>query len=82
MESVFLTPQELTEWLKLPPRWVEKQVQAGLIPGAVKAGRYWRFHRPTLERHMLAGTLLLPEDSLGAKGRGKVSLTRLPRPSI
>ena len=81
-ESSILTAKELTAFLKVPARWVEKHVQTGRIPGAFKAGRYWRIHRPTLERHMLGGNLLLPGESLGTKGRGNICLKRLPRPSI
>lgn len=57
----FLTPEELAAFLKVPPRWVEKQTQARRLPGQTKVGRYWRYRRADIEKQILTGEILLPK---------------------
>ncbi len=60
-----LTPEGLGDWLGVGEKWVEKNTQARLIPGAFKAGKYWRYRRSEIERQILkTGQALLPRVAL------------------
>ena len=38
-----------SEWLKIPKSTIYKLCAEHVVP-AVKVGKHWRFHRPTLEK--------------------------------
>jgi len=79
-EEAMLSPNDLATLLNVPPRWVEKHYRK--IPGAVKVGRYWRFHRAVIERHLLSGKPLLAPEKIGSgKRRAEIPLSRLPESS-
>ena len=47
-EVEHLTAEELAERWKRRVPWVHEAARAGQIPGAWKAGRFWRFHLPSI----------------------------------
>jgi hypothetical protein len=50
-EEVHITSEQLAARWKRRVPWVHEAARAGEIPGAWKAGRFWRFHLPTIEQH-------------------------------
>lgn len=49
----FLTVQELAQILKVRPRWVYDQVEAGKLP-SIPVGGYVRFRWSDVEAHLMA----------------------------
>ena len=58
-EPFFFTPEELTAFLNVPERWVEKNTYR--LPGRTKIGRYVRYRRADIERQLLTGSVLFPK---------------------
>ena len=58
-EKEFFDSRELSEYLNVSRRSVEKWRGQRLIPGAVKIGRVFRFRRVEIEKRLLSGRLLL-----------------------
>lgn len=69
MESVLLTPDELSDILHVSRKFVEKYIAAKRLPGAIKIGRVWRFNKLEVEKRLNAGEFLLPE--INRKNGGK-----------
>ena len=49
MEDVFLTTEEVLEYLQVNLRTVYRLIKAGKIP-AVRVGRQWRFRKADIDR--------------------------------
>jgi excisionase family DNA binding protein len=58
----FMTTEELAQYLNFSVKSIEKHRVTGRIPGAVRVGRVWRFSRAEVNKRILSGSLLLPED--------------------
>lgn len=69
MDSPHLTPDELTAYLNVPPRWVEKNTHR--LPGRTKVGRYVRFRLVDIERQLLTGSVLLPMPETSGRFTGR-----------
>ena len=50
---------EASEWLKIPKSTIYKLFSEHVVP-AVKVGKHWRFHRPTLEKWFF-GQMSIPK---------------------
>lgn len=48
-----LTALGLQRWLNVGEDWVEKNTQAGRIPGQFKTGRAWKYERAAIELQKL-----------------------------
>jgi excisionase family DNA binding protein len=58
-ENEFFDSKQLSEYLNVSKRSVEKWRVQRLIPGAYQVGRVWRFRRTEIEKRLLSGKLLL-----------------------
>ena len=45
-----LTVTELSEQLRVPKRSIYLFAKKGIVPGAFKVGRHWRFRKDMIER--------------------------------
>jgi hypothetical protein len=55
MEREFLSLQEATVWFGLSPRSLRDLARAGKVPGLLRPGRKYLFHRPTIEAAVYKG---------------------------
>jgi hypothetical protein len=61
LERKYVKSGELARYLGLSQKFIEKNRRK--IPGATKAGGIWIFSLPEIEKHLLNGQLLLPENN-------------------
>lgn len=58
--AAYFTVETLAAHFDLEVRTVQKWAVARRLPGAVRAGKLWRFDRIAVEKAALSGSLLLP----------------------
>ncbi|MCX6538965.1 MAG: response regulator [Acidobacteria bacterium] len=81
MDDVFLTSEEVLEYLQVNLRTVYRLIKAGKIP-AVRVGRQWRFRKADIDRWLNSQTTALPAaepTAVGTPSGGERVSTRRPR---
>jgi len=81
MDDVFLTTEEVLEYLQVNLRTVYRLIKAGKIP-AVRVGRQWRFRKTDVDRWLSSQATSLPADEsspVGAPTGAEHVSTRRPR---
>jgi excisionase family DNA binding protein len=81
MDDVFLTTEEVLEYLQVNLRTVYRLIKAGKIP-AVRVGRQWRFRKTDIDRWLSSQTtsqLAVEFASVNAPPGSERSSTRRPR---
>ena len=62
-----LTSADLRQAMGVNEKTIDRWVKAGLIPGATRVGRQWRFRREEIEQALEAGTLGRPKPRIGGE---------------
>jgi excisionase family DNA binding protein len=81
MDDVFLTTEEVLEYLQVNLRTVYRLIRAGKIP-AVRVGRQWRFRKSDIDRWLSSQATALPGAEIarmGASTGAERSSMRRPR---
>jgi hypothetical protein len=59
IQKEYLTGKQLAEKLNVSIKSIAKWTAARRLPGAIKAGRVWRYQTIEIEKRLLSGNLLL-----------------------
>ena len=65
--SKFLTAEELSKLFRIPKRSIYKFASDGLIPGAFRIGKHWRFKADIVEKWIIEKTGSIFRNSAAAK---------------
>ncbi len=77
-DEIFLTTEEVLEYLQVNLRTVYRLIKAGKIP-AVRVGRQWRFRKRDIDAWLDAQR---PRGERAAQGAGDGALARVERPRV
>jgi excisionase family DNA binding protein len=61
-EKEYLTAEELAKKFDMSKKFIEKHIGTRRLPGMCRIGRRWRFRSADVEKRLLSGELLLPEN--------------------